>query len=88
MKEKIKEFKNEIIKDTQISQLDPMLKLEIAREVVQELSGQNNHWLNMKPVDDKSYQEVTKALWKTLEVMKHCEFLFKKDDEKAEDNAA
>ena len=88
MNDQVKESTNEITKDIPISQLDPMLKLEISREVVQELSGQINHWLKMKPVDNKSYQEDIRALWKTLEIMEHLEFLFKKDDVKAEDNAA
>ena len=88
MNDQVKESTNQITKDIPISQLDPMLKLEISREVVQELSGQINHWLNMKPVDNKSYQEDIKALWKTLEIMEHLEFLFKKNDEKAEDKAA
>ena len=88
MNDQIKETTNKVTKDIPISQLDPMLKLEIGREVVQELSGQINHWLNKKPVECKDYQEDIKALWKTLQIMEHCEFLFKKDDEKAEDNAA
>ena len=88
MNVQIKETTNEVTKDIPISQLDPMLKLEIGREVVQELSGQINHWLNKKPVECKGYQDDVKALWKTLEIMEQCEFIFKKDEEQAEDNAA
>ena len=88
MNDQIKESTNEVTKDIPISQLDPMLKLEISREVVQQLSRQVNNWLSLKPVECKGYQDDVKALWKTLEIMEQCEFLFKEEDEKAEDNAA
>ena len=71
-----------------VQKLEGLYRLLTRREVVQELSGQINNWLNMKPVDNKSYQEDIKALWKTLEIMEHLEFLFKKNDEKAGDKAA
>ena len=90
MNDQIKESTNEVTKDIPISQLDPMLKLEIGREVVQELSRQVKPLVVFKkPVDNaKVIKNDVKALWKTLEIMEQCEFLFKKEDEKAEDNAA
>ena len=64
MNDQVKESTNEITKDIPISQLDPMLKLEISREVVQELSGQINHWLNMKPVDNKATKRILRLYGK------------------------
>ena len=83
----IKEVTKNVTKDIPISQMDPMLKLEIAREVVRDLSGQINHWLVAKPVEQKILQERMQSLWATLEVMEHLEYLFKNDESDISDKA-
>ena len=84
----IKEVTKNVTKDIPISQMDPMLKLEIAREVVRDLSGQINHWLVANPVEQKVLQERMQSLWTTLEVMEHCEYLFKEDENQSGDQVA
>ena len=88
MNDQVKKSTNEVTKDIPLSQLDPMIKLEIAREVVQKLSGQFNHWINMQPVERKDHQDDVRSLWRTLELMQTCEFLFEEDAGKTEANAA
>ena len=85
---KAKEATKSVTMDVPISEMNLMLKLEVAREVVRDLSTQINHWLVAKPLEKKELQDRMQSLWSTLEVMEHCEFLFREDDEKAEDNAA
>ena len=85
---KAREATNNVTKDVPISEMNPMLKLEIAREVVRDLSGQINHWLVANPVEQKVLQERMQSLWTTLEVMEHCEYLFKEDENKSGDQGA
>ena len=85
---KAREATNNVTKDVPISEMNPMLKLEIAREVVRDLSGQINHWLVANPVEQKVLQERMQSLWTTLEVMEHCEYLFKEDENKSGDRGA
>ena len=85
---KAREATNNVTKDVPISEMNPMLKLEIAREVVRDLSGQINHWLVANPVEQKVLQERMQSLWTTLEVMEHCEYLFKEDENKSGDRSA
>ena len=85
---KAREATNNVTKDVPISEMNPMLKLEIAREVVRDLSGQINHWLVANPVEQKVLQERMQSLWTTLEVMEHCEYLFKEDENQSGDQGA
>ena len=85
---KAREATNNVTKDVPISEMNPMLKLEIAREVVRDLSGQINHWLVANPVEQKVLQERMQSLWTTLEVMEHCEYLFKEDENQSGDQVA
>ena len=85
---KAREATNNVTKDVPISEMNPMLKLEIAREVVRDLSGQINHWLVANPVEQKVLQERMQSLWTTLEVMEHCEYLFKEDENKSGNQGA
>jgi len=85
---KAKEATNNVTKDVPISEMNPMLKLEIAREVVRDLSGQINHWLVANPLEQKVLQERMQSLWTTLEVMEHCEYLFKEDENQSGDQGA
>ena len=85
---KAREATNNVTKDVPISEMNPMLKLEIAREVVRDLSGQINHWLVANPLEQKVLQERMQSLWTTLEVMEHCEYLFKEDENQSGDQGA
>jgi hypothetical protein len=68
--------------------MNPIIKLDIAREVVRDLSGQINHWLVANPVAQTVLQERMQSLWTTLEVMEHCEYLFKEDENQSGDQGA
>ena len=85
---KAREATNNVTKDVPISEMNPMLKLEIAREVVRDLSGQINHWLVANPLEQKVLQERMQSLWTTLEVMEHCEYLFKEDENQSGDQGS
>ena len=85
---KAKDATKNVMMDVPISEMDLMLKLEVAREVVRDLSTQINHWLVAKPLEKKELQERMQSLWSTLEVMEHCEFLFKEDENKSGDRGA
>jgi len=85
---KVKEATKNVTMDVPISEMNLMLKLEVAREVVRDLSTQINHWLVAKPLEKKELQERMQSLWSTLEVMEHCEFLFKEDENKSGNQGA
>jgi len=85
---KVKEATKNVTMDVPISEMNLMLKLEVAREVVRDLSTQINHWLVASPVEKKVLQDRMQSLWTTLEVMEHCEHLFKEDENQSGDQGA